>query len=253
MARPTKPKAVSSTPRPVETKPKKHVTFLLPSSTRPIALSPLPPTPSPSYSQSSLPSTSSLWTPPSATYHLLPSHIPPHAFSPIHQSAIVLPPAVPSVHDLLSSPHGVRLDVAYPPHPDVICVHPTHLDQFATSPPMHTMKLTAHGLPWAIRVEPSESFPCVTVGDVLYALYTSLHMHVKKDEWETNTKAVQDSVSVAWHGRLDRISNYADRLREGQKGVRRIDFLLGRTCVRGLRFARMSSKGETNWVVDFGT
>lgn len=118
---------------------------------------------------------------------------------------------------------------------------------------MHTLKLTAPGLPWAIRVKPSPAFPYVTVGDVLYELYNNLHSTVKKDEWEMNSKAVQDSVSGAWHYRLDGISNYADRLKEGSRGVRRIDFLLGHTCVRGLRFSHISSKGEPIWVVDFGT
>jgi hypothetical protein len=36
-------------------------------------------------------------------------------------------PAPPSLHDLLANPQGVRLDVAFPPHPDRLRIHHSHL------------------------------------------------------------------------------------------------------------------------------
>jgi hypothetical protein len=249
MARPTKPK-VASTPRPLENKPKKQVAFLIPNESRkPIPLSPLKDIPSPSYSQLSLPSSVSVWTPPS-------SSLPPHAFSPVQPIPVARSPTInaPSIHDLLSSPLGVNLDISRPPHPNVLHVHTTHLTQYATYPPVRSLKLVSAGLPWVTTVEPTtSSIQYVTVLDVLHALYANLHKRVKQAEFDASERSYRDSITAAWFARLDRIQHDSDRIKEEQKGVRRVDFLLGRTRVKGLRFSNASAKGETSWVVDFGT
>jgi len=258
MARHTKP--IST---PVEqTKPKKHVKFFIPSeSPLPIPLSPVPSTPSPAYSQSSLPSTTGPYTPPT------PTVLPPHAFSPVKKNPVVphlnnshffpgapTSPAPPSLHDLLANPQGVRLDVAFPPHPDRLHIHQSHLSMAATHPPARLVKLVAAGLPWSITVEPTTtSSPFVTVLDVLHALYTSLRKPIKQAEFDAVSKSYRDSISKAWHHRLDKISSPSDVKAEKARGVRRMDYLLGKTCIKRLRYLSVSVQGEVTWLVDFGT
>ena len=259
MARHTKP--IST---PVEqTKPKKQVKFLIPSeSPLPISLSPVPNTPSPAYSQSSLPSTTGPYTPPTPT---IPP--PPHAFSPVKKSPVVphlnsphfvpatpTSPAPPSLHDLLANPQGVRLDVAFPPHPDRLRIHLSHLSMAATHPPARVMKVVAAGLPWSIVVEPiTTSSPFVTVLDVLHALYTSLHKPIKQAEFDAVSQSYRDLISKAWHHRLDKNTSPSDVKAERARGVRRMDYLLGKTCIKRLRYLSISGQGEVTWLVDFGT
>jgi len=258
MARHSKP--IST---PVEqTKPKKQVKFLIPSeSPLPISLSPVPNTPSPAYSQSSLPSSTGPFTPPT------PNVLPPHAFSPVKKSPVVphqnsphfIPatptsPAPPSLHDLLANPQGARLDIAFPPHPDRLHIHHAHLSMAATHPPVKVMKIVAPGLPWSITVEPTAtSSPFVTVLDVLHALYTSLHKPIKQAEFDAVSHSHRDSISKAWHHRLDKIPFPSDVKAEKARGVRRMDFLLGRSCIKRLRYLSISGMGEITWLVDFGT
>jgi hypothetical protein len=116
------------------------------------------------------------------------------------------------------------------------------------------LKLVSAGLPWTTSVEPSTtSMQYITVLDVLHALYNNLHKRVKQPEFDTTEKSYRDLISKAWFRRLDQIPHDSERTKEGEKGVRRIDFLLGRTRVKALRFSNTSTKGETTWVVDFGT
>lgn len=250
MARHTKP--IST---PVEqAKPKKQVKFLIPSeSPLPISLSPVPNTPSPAYSQSSLPSTTGPFTPPTPNVPL-----PPHAFSPVKKNPVVphLPasPAPPSLHDLLANPQGAHLDIAFPPHPDRLRIHHSHLSMAATHPPAKVMKIVAPGLPWSIIVEPiATSSPFVTVLDVLHALYTSLHKPIKQAEFDAVSQSYRDLISKTWHHRLDKIPFPSDVKAERSRGVRRMDFLLGKTCIKRLKYLSISGDREVTWLVDFGT
>lgn len=254
MARQTKP--IST---PVEqAKPKKQVKFFIPSeSPLPIPLTPPPNTPSPSYSQSSLPSTTGPYTPPTPNKLL-----PPHAFSPVNKSPVIphfvpttpTSPAPPSLHDLLANPQGARLDVAFPPHPDRLRIHQSHLSMAATHPPAKVMKVVAAGLPWCITVEPTTtSSPFVTVLDVLHALYASLHKPIKQAEFDAVSQSYRDMISKAWHRRLDKIPSRSDEKAERARGVRRMDFLLGKSCIKRLRYLSISGPGEVTWIVDFGT
>lgn len=249
---------------PVEqAKPKKQVKFFIPSeSPLPISLSPVPSTPSPAYSESSLPSTTGPFTPPTPTVPL-----PPHAFSPVKKSPVVphhnsphflsatpASPAPPSLHDLLADPQGARLDIAFPPHPDRLRIHYSHLSMAATHPQAKVMKIVTPGLPWCITIEPTAtSSPFVTVLDVLHALYTSLHKPIKQAEFDAVSHSYRDSISKAWHRRLDNIPFPSDAKAEKARGVRRMDFLLGKTCIKRLRYLSVSGKREVTWLVDFGT
>jgi hypothetical protein len=242
MARPTKPEA-SSTRKVTETKAKKRVMFLIPNeSEKPIALSALQPEASPAESQSSLPTTLT----PSSTK----TTVPLHAFSPTPRSGSVLP----SAHELFSSPPGVVLDISNPPAPRSLHVHPTHLTQSATNPPVHSLKLLSQRLPWVVSVQPmSPGARFVTVCDVLQALYTNLHKHVKQDEFDTYNKSGQDAISTTFYSRLNKIQNEIMRVEERKKGLRRVDTLMGRTRVKGLRLSPTLIQGDVVWIIEFGT
>jgi len=160
----------------------------------------------------------------------------------------------PSLHDLLASPQGSRLDVAFPPHPDRLRIHQSHLSMAATHPPVELMKIVVAGLPWAFTVEPTAtSSPFVTVLDVLHTLYTGLHKPIKQAEFVAVSKSYRDSISVGWYNRLDKISSPSDMKAERARGVRRIDYLLGKTCIKRLRYLNISGQGVVTWLVDFGT
>ena len=124
----------------------------------------------------------------------------------------------------------------------------------ATHPPAKVMKVIAAGLPWSITVEPTTtSSPFVTVLDVLHALYASLHKPIKQAEFDAVSQSYRDLISKAWHHRLDRISSRSDEKVERARGVRRMDFLLGKSCIKRLRYLNASGPGEVTWMVDFGT
>ena len=124
----------------------------------------------------------------------------------------------------------------------------------ATHPPVKVMTIVAPGLPWSIIVEPTTtSSPFVTVLDVLHALYTSLHKPIKQAEFDTVSKSYRDSISSAWHRRLDKIPFPPDVQAEKARGVRRLDFLVGKTCIKRLRYLSVSGREEVTWLVDFGT
>ena len=124
----------------------------------------------------------------------------------------------------------------------------------ATHPPVKVMKIVTPGLPWSITVEPTAtSSPFVTVLDVLHALYTSLHKPIKQAEFDAVSQSYRDLISKAWHYRLDTIPYPSDVKAERARGVRRMDFLLGKTSIKRLRYLSVSGDREVTWLVDFGT
>ncbi|KAJ7059561.1 hypothetical protein C8F01DRAFT_1144976 [Mycena amicta] len=93
--------------------------------------------------------------------------------------------------------------------------------------------------------------PPITLGDVLSALHHALHRLITPDDWASIPPAQQQAVSAAFTARCR-----AEALRSGvspahlhdreqeerAKGVKRVDFLGGKTWFRGL----MPVKGEVN-------
>jgi len=116
------------------------------------------------------------------------------------------------------------------------------------------MKIAAARLPWTFTVEPTAtSSPFVTILDVLHTLYTSLHKPIKQAEFDAVSKSYRVSISKAWCNRLDEISSPPDMKAERARGVRRMDYLLGKTCIKRLRYLSISGRGVVTWLVDFGT
>ena len=83
----------------------------------------------------------------------------------------------------------------------------------------------------------------ISVRDVLYSLYTSLRVILHPSEYESLTTTtssnsspcfLKESVNAAFWARLSQIDNPTKREEQRRRGVRRIDFLGGRTRFMGL-------------------
>lgn len=228
-----------------------------------------PQTPSPSYSVSSLPSSVGPCTPPSATA-ALPSHGQAH------------------VHGVLAfrpnTPSTVAYDVSE--HPSTIALNPalrgstfklrTVLSEPATNPPMPALTILSDLLPYPIPVHagavasaaspytpptvplpmpgsvaPARAPPCVTVADVLNAVYAFLRTPLMRAEFLALPPARQQSVSTAFAARVARVLDPRARAAEQQKGVKRIDLLIatGRTRFLGLSATKRAPHA---WVLNLG-
>ncbi|TFK16457.1 hypothetical protein FA15DRAFT_650875 [Coprinopsis marcescibilis] len=180
--------------------------------------SPTPAKPSPTFSVSSLPSTP-LPSPP-----LLPEMM-VHSFlqhSPLFQPEITYDISLPMMaHNL-----------------DFL-----NLAQSATSPPLHQLTLVCpRFLQYPIVVHASPQSAFVSVRDVLdtiisffMMIYRELRHPVTQVEYES-LGPVRQAVDAAYFARIRRITDPHHRDLEARQGVRRIDFLMGRTRFNGLSF-----------------
>ncbi|KAF9644374.1 hypothetical protein BDM02DRAFT_3071275, partial [Thelephora ganbajun] len=108
----------------------------------------------------------------------------------------------------------------------------TLLSEPATYPPSASITLLTEALPWSITVTAKSTF--VTVYDVLQALRSSLRFQVTKVEWASLSRASQDVIAASFHKRVGGFSNRLKREKQLGKGVRRLDFLVGRTRPYGI-------------------
>ncbi|EIN08229.1 hypothetical protein PUNSTDRAFT_143878 [Punctularia strigosozonata HHB-11173 SS5] len=204
-------------------------------------------TPSPTYSNASLSSDDGPLTPPS-----FPSSLPGSAVN-IHPSL---------AHHLYHTP-AIQYDTIEHPSTASLVHHPPHssrqelrslLAEPATSPPVTSLKLVSNHLPFLITVTPttpasppyhgspfsaissprSSVNPFVTVGDVLASIYHGLRTPISKTEFAKLGHSKAEEVTAAWQKRYRRLNNTREREAEKAKGVKRIDFLSGRTKYLGI-------------------
>ncbi|KAJ3807366.1 hypothetical protein EV368DRAFT_16738, partial [Lentinula lateritia] len=158
-----------------------------------------------------------------------------------------------STHETASStPRSTKDGEAVPAH---VLAEP------ATDPPtLGKLVLKSDRFPWEVIVTagcagaPSvNSRPFVTNNDVLHALHRTLHAHILHSEWDTlgSDRSRQRRVSRAYQrpsltaGR--RVSGGAEgEGREEQEGVRRVDWLMGRTRFMGIVVERSAGVGESS-------
>ncbi|KAJ8468159.1 hypothetical protein ONZ51_g9812 [Trametes cubensis] len=120
---------------------------------------------------------------------------------------------------------------------------------------------TRNGANW-ILVNPApdalwakEPLPYVTVGDVVHGIYRALRVSVKPDEVERLDARRRDRVRRAFEKRLR--EDPANRGRNVQFGIRRVDFLEDRRAFLGIRPAHGSEvpakhKRSEVFVVELG-
>lgn len=208
-----------------------------------------PRTPSPTYSGSSL-SSFSPSTPPTSIFHPSPIgtstgndiRIHPVIASSInstpylHFDVALSPSMLLSPNSSLSGFQRVSSSITRPSHVAPAGFDPAVLNDPATYPPLSSITLVSDLLPWSIHVEASQAFPApvVTIYDVLQTLYITLHIPIVPCEWTYLPQTTQRLVSTAFYGRLGSIPGHHSRESEKSKGVRRMDFLTGRTRLLGL-------------------
>ncbi|KAJ7151589.1 hypothetical protein C8R46DRAFT_1122510 [Mycena filopes] len=184
-------------------------------------------TPSPSYSVSSLPSSSGPWTPPNAFNGNLP-----------------LGAGVPALHPLLGVGPNVAFDVTMPS--ENICpmkhiaqsVSLSALREPATFPAAPSLVLTHPQLFWTIAVQPQDG-NVVLVRDVFNAIYASLRTPASSNDFERLQSDAKRQVTKAFTKRFSRIPDPAQAGFEKSKGLKRVDFLGSMVTFKGLSRSQM--------------
>lgn len=201
-------------------------------------------TPSPSLSESSLPSSgesSGPCTPPQNNYVSLSLPDGPVAIHPLLAFHPYVPPII---YDVSLPPHTLAPNM----HASPLSLPARVLVEPATQPSMHTMTLIIDQFPWRLTISPTKH--CISVRELLEALYCFLRQPVLSSEYNTlPTQALKDDVSIAFHTRCGRAPSKEAADEQYQKGVKRVDFLLGRTRFMGLSSTKV---GPDMWILNLG-
>ncbi|TFK23772.1 hypothetical protein FA15DRAFT_670155 [Coprinopsis marcescibilis] len=186
-----------------------------------------PGTPSPSFSVSSLPSSTGPFTPPTHYQSLVPTL--PAGSIQVHPFLRLSP--VPMVDYDIS----LRAETARPRDHRISAAQWQHiLTQPATEPALPYMEIRSPSLPWCIAIYPSSKGSLVvTVADVLYGIYASLRTGVTRDEYALNPQ-LQPYVDAAYRHRCKNLADPVAIDTESKKGVKRIDFCLENNSFVGL-------------------
>lgn len=197
---------------------------------------------SPSLSDSSLPSSgdsSGPDTPPQNKYALLPL---PNGPVAIHPLLAFHPYVPPIIYDASLPPLTLAPNI----HASPLSLPARVLDEAATQPSMRTMTLLIEQFPWRLVIPPTKHF--VSVRDLVEALYCFLRHPVLPSEYNTlPTQALRDEVSIAFHNRCRRAPTKEAADEQYQKGVKRVDFLRGRTRFMGLSSTKV---GPDVWILN---
>lgn len=213
-------------------------------------------TPSPSFSISSLPSSSLPSTPSSAGFYYIP--LPPAGIiqqihpaiscsngrtAPFQFDITVAPSQLADPVPQKFGKGGWLFKCSRPPaqqspltgrSPSPICFDLSLLDDPVTYPLMNSIILFSDILPWSTPVGAEIPGGAVTIYDVLESLHTSLRTPISKSEWDHLSAHTQNSVSAAFYRRLGGIRDHSLREKQFRRGVRRLDFLLGNTKLLGI-------------------
>lgn len=195
-----------------------------------------PPTPSPTYSDISLPSTGGPITPPS--FHKSPLPLPADMPVHIHPTLGLNPQTLPLLFDVSISPSAARTNTSPPSH-----LSDRTLLEAATYPPLNRLTLVT-GLPWSLTIFAS-SQPYVTVIDVLEQLYRWLRLTVSQKEFDMESPASREAITAAFHQRFNRV--WQTIAVEKKKGLKRVDFLKGHNRWVGLSSTK---QGPTVWMLN---
>ncbi|KAJ7586314.1 hypothetical protein C8J56DRAFT_944357 [Mycena floridula] len=112
-------------------------------------------------------------------------------------------------------------------------LYPTNsLLEPATSPPVPSLLISSTYLQWPIIAHSNTNKSYVTVWDVVSSLFYTLTPAVSRTEYQALPEDVRRRVDAAYFARV------RGKAGEEKKGVKRVDFLQGRTRFRGLSGTR---------------
>ncbi|KAF7320138.1 hypothetical protein MKEN_00798300 [Mycena kentingensis (nom. inval.)] len=180
-------------------------------------------TPSPSYSVSSLPSSSGPMTPP---FQYQPMVAAPHPH-------LVLQPTGHNTPNLL---YNVSLPAANVV-PSKINAHMPQsvMLESATSPALSSVRIVHPrlGTKWAIVVTPA-SGNFVRVADVLEGIYASLRQNASSADYDCLPEHAKKEVTAAFQRRYHQMPDPTMQQMEKHKGLKRVDFLGATVAFHGL-------------------
>ncbi|KAJ7511298.1 hypothetical protein B0H11DRAFT_1954639 [Mycena galericulata] len=159
--------------------------------------------------------------------------------SPVRKSFPDLPPiAATQIHFLLSfmpfTPPNVHYDLVHPLHTLNSQLTPSFLDP-ATFPHIPALYVLCQHIAWPILVSASQPGGFVSVLDVVTSVYTSLRVAVRRAEYDALPSGdARQRVDKAYFARCRSVADEHERQIETLKGVKRVDFLTGRTRFMGL-------------------
>ncbi|KAE9390592.1 hypothetical protein BT96DRAFT_925782 [Gymnopus androsaceus JB14] len=158
-----------------------------------------------------------------------------------------IPEPITRIHYLLAfSPYQL------PPLTYDLCVHPSIIESYvspdvlaesATDPPVSSLTIACPYLRWEFSItSTSRKSPYVSILDVIHALYRGLRMPVHPLEYKAlpSMEAITN-VNEAYFSRCNSIVEKKVRQEEQAKGIKRVDFLMGRN-----RFLGLSKKSGTS-------
>ena len=181
-------------------------------------------------SASSIPSSSGPITPPQTSYapHFPISSIPNFPTKP------------PRAHPLLESAAFIW-DLIEKPTTIVVNNHKISsqlLVEQATNPPLPALSITSSLLPWTIHVRAFNG-SYVTLEDLFDVIYHSLRINIATNEFISFHQTDQTRVTRAYMQRYRRFRNITAHDHEQRGGMKRVDFLMGRT-----RFHSITNTGR---------
>ncbi|KIK54932.1 hypothetical protein GYMLUDRAFT_176439 [Collybiopsis luxurians FD-317 M1] len=140
-------------------------------------------------------------------------------------------------------------------HPSVVSSYLSAdiLSEPATNPPVSSLTITCPHLSWEFPIAPmtrsSRKGNYVSILDVLHALYRGLRTTVHPVEYEAiPSPEIVNNVNEAYFSRCESISDAKARQEEQAKGVKRVDFLMGRNRFLGLSATKASRNGGGSMV-----
>jgi hypothetical protein len=147
-------------------------------------------------------------------------------------------PGGAQIHSLLAftpfTPPNVQYDLSHPLHTINSQFTPSFLNP-ATYPPLPALTVFCRHIAWPIAVSPSQPTGYVSVIDVLTSVYTSLRLAVRRAEYDTLPSGdMRQKVDDAYFVRCRLLADEDERKLEALKGVKRVDFLVGKTRFLGL-------------------
>ncbi|KAH9887976.1 hypothetical protein C8Q73DRAFT_776675 [Cubamyces lactineus] len=209
-------------------------------------------------------------SPPHYTPHKSPAASSPLADGPSVDALLeVLPfPGLPPLlWDVATHPEHIRLGSAYSPDTRTLSAADVAHCAVRSSAkdsrlPLRKVVLILPSIPLEFEITPApdplwaaEPLPYVTVGDVVHGLYKALRISVRPDEVERLDARRRDHVRQAFEKRVR--EDPANRGRNVQFGIRRVDFLGDHRAFLGIRPAHASEvparcKRSEVFVVELG-
>ncbi|KAF9524756.1 hypothetical protein CPB83DRAFT_860649 [Crepidotus variabilis] len=113
------------------------------------------------------------------------------------------------------------------------------LSEPATEPPMRFISIVTSYLPWTFKIYASNGH-YVSLEDVLETIYRSLRINITQDEFGSfPSEQHRRRATRAYEERYRRLRSQRSYEEEKRAGMKRVDFLMGRT-----RFVGLSSDGR---------